>query len=608
MITHFKKDHLVIAGVALGHLLVTTDTSLAQSLNWGGGNLRYGYYDPVELALFRIIPVVVSTALGFGLGWFLSPHAKELRRFLLLGAAALAGFVILVDNGFWGWGLSGLATLMGFFFGLGYWLSGVIAALAETPITFGSAKWADIEEMDEKGLFEEGGIRLGTVMNGESEELLSYNGDRHGIIAAPNRSGKGTAAIVPNLLSYEGSMVVVDPKGENAMMTAKHRMEMWQEVHIFAPWDITASTGIAPSRFNPMDMLKADDPDLAENTLLLADAIMVTTGGDNMFWEESSKSRLMGVIGFVATDPDEEGRRDLGRVRDLLMLDKEDTDALNQKMLESQHHFIASAGAQALQQEEKLFSNVIASVQSQTHFLDSPRIRESLSASDFKFEDLKTKPMTINLVLPSDRLKTYDRLLRLLIQQAITVNARNIEKKPAKPVGFILDEMAALGRLTMIEQAYALMAGYGIQLIGVIQDFSQLKRLYGDGWETFISNAGFIQYFGSRDRITSEYFSALCGETTVWNFSSAISTVFSKSFGGNSTSSSNSRSETDTRAAAQRKLIYPDELMRLSGAKQLILVENMNPIIAAKKPWFLDPELRTKGVNLHAEASKKDAE
>jgi type IV secretion system protein VirD4 len=590
--------HLLIAGVAIGYIFVTADEGLAQGV-WGSSNLRYAY-NPFEMAVFRIIPVVLSTALGFGLGWFLSPHAKELRRLILLATAALGVIVILFNNGFWGWGLSGLATLMGFFFGLGYWLSGVVAALAETPTTFGSAKWADIKEMNEKGLFADGGIRLGTVMDGEGEKLISYNGDRHGLIAAPNRSGKGTSLIVPNLLSYEGSMVIIDPKGENAMMTARHRMAMGQEVHIVDPWGITASTGIAPSRFNTMDLLKSDDPDLAENTLLGVDAAMVTTGGDNMFWEESSKSRLMGVKGLVATDPDEEGQRHLGRVRDLLLLDKEDTDVLNRKMLESPHHFIASAGAQALQQDEKLFSNVIASVQSQTHFLDSPRIRESLSVSDFKFEDLKTKPMTIYLVLPSDRLNTYGRWLRLLIQQAITVNARNIEKKPEKPVVFILDEMAALGKLTMIEQAYGLMAGYGIQLIGVVQDFSQLKRLYGDGWETFISNAGFIQYFGSRDRITSEYFSALCGETTIWNFSSAISSAFSKSFGGTGSSSSNSHSETDTRAAAQRKLIYPDELMRLSGSKQLILIENMNPIIAAKKPWFLDPELRDKGVNLQA--------
>jgi len=122
-----------------------------------------------------------------------------------------------------------------------------------------------------------------------------------------------------------------------------------------------------------------------------------------------------------------------------------------------------SAGARCLQKEERLLANVIASAQAQTHFLDSARIRESLSTSDFKFEDLKTSKVSIFLVLPSDRLHAFSRWLRLLIQQAITVNARNIELKPEKPVLFLLDEMPALGRLAMVEQAYGLMAGFGIQ-------------------------------------------------------------------------------------------------------------------------------------------------
>ncbi len=159
---------------------------------------------------------------------------------------------------------------------------------------------------------------------------------------------------------------------------------------------------------------------------------------------------------------------------------------------------------------------MLASVQSHTHFLESARIRESLATSDFKFEDLKSEPMTIYLILPADRLQTFNRWLRLLIQQAITVNARNISKKPDLPILFLLDEMPTLGRLPSIEQAYGLMAGFGMQLWGIVQDLSQLARVYGEhGWQTFISNSGVIQYFGSRDKMTAEYFSSLCGVTTI---------------------------------------------------------------------------------------------
>ena len=186
------------------------------------------------------------------------------------------------------------------------------------------------------------------------------------------------------------------------------------------------------------------------------------------------------------------------------------------------------------------------------------------------------------------------------MQQAITVNARNIEDKPTKPVLFILDEMPALGRLTMVEQAYGLMAGFGIQLWGITQDLCQLRKVYGEDYESFIGNSGVVAYFGSPDKTSADYFSDLCGVTTVWNFSSAVATAFSSSSGGSGGgSSSRSTTSTDTRAATQRKLAYPDELMRLDQSQQLILIENTNPIMAAKIKWYEVPELAAKGINLH---------
>ena len=226
---------------------------------------------------------------------------------------------------------------------------------------------------------------------------------------------------------------------------------------------------------------------------------------------------------------------------------------------------------------DTLLANVFASAQAHTHFLDSERLRSSLISSSFKFEDLKTKPITIYLVLPADRLNTFSRWLRLLIQQAITVNARNIQIKPKKPVLFVLDEFAALGRLTMVEQAYGLMAGFGMQLWAIVQDLSQLERVYEKGWQSFIANAGMVNYFGSSDQKTAEYFSALCGEQTVWNFGSSVAEAFAMATDANG---KRSRTETTTftsnTSATQRKLAFPDELMRLHPDSQLVFVENIH--------------------------------
>ncbi|MBK1623089.1 type IV secretory system conjugative DNA transfer family protein [Afifella marina] len=566
--------------------------------------LNSGAYTPhndyfPDLTPARFFAIALSGGTGFAIGWFFSPGMRTVRLSILAAAGSLTVLAALSDHGSLGWSLTALASAAAFFGGLGYWAGTAFKALAKLPNTFGSSEWADLDHLLDNNMVGDDGLRLGAFGADAAAHTLTYHGDRHLLTSAPTRSGKGTSAIIPNLLTYEGSMLVIDPKGENALITAKHREAMGQRVFVVDPWLICHAAGLEPARFNPLDWLVNGDVDITENAMLLADALIVPTGEHDQFWVEEARSILQGLILFVATDKSEARNRHLGRVRDLLLLDGEDMRKLFERMLRSPHHIVASTGARCLQKEERLLANVIASAQAQTHFLDSARIRESLSASDFRFEDLKTTPTTIYLVLPSDRLNAFGRWLRLLIQQAITVNARNIEVRPAKPVLFILDEMPALGRLAMVEQAFGLMAGYGFQLWGIVQDLSQLKRIYGDGWETFISNAGVLQYFGSRDTITADYFSALCGVTTVWNFSSAVARVFGSSSGQGGGGSSSSISNTDTTAAAQRKLAYPDELMRLPKSEQLLLIENLNPIIGRKRPWFEDDDLKPLGRNLH---------
>lgn len=570
---------------------------------WGNngmlGPLSSSYYYGIseDIVALRLIMIGLSGAIGFTIGWFMSPSGSRARLFCLSMLGGMVLYLIIVDGGVLGITAHSAAVIAAFVIGLGYWARRFMERITERPTTFGSAAWATYRELYLAGATSLAGFRIGITADrrGQSHPL-SYISDRHMLTIAPNRSGKGTTAIIPNLLTYEGSVVVIDPKGENAMITAEQREQLAQEVHIVDPWSIT---GLKGSCFNPLDWLVPGDVEIGDNAMILVDAIIMALAANDKFWDEEAKALLVGVVIHVAVDPAFEGRRHLGQVRDLLLLEGDELKKLFKAMLQSPHPMVRSTGARCLQKEKKLLANVLASVQAQTHFLDSPHIRESLSRSDFSFEDLKTSPMSVYLVLPSDRLNSHGRWLRLLIQQALTVNARNIEQKPEKSVLFLLDEMPALGKLSMVEQAFGLMAGYGMQIWGICQDASQLKRIYGDGWETFVSNAGMIQYFGSRDNMTAEYFSKLCGVTTVWNFSTAIARALGIT-SGKETSHSETKTQTDTATGTQRKLAYPDELMRLGKDKQLILMENMNPIIAQKRPWFDDPDLKELGKNLHA--------
>lgn len=564
-----------------------------------------------DLVMAKVFQHLIFAILGGLVGLFCSSLFKAFRQMLIIGVVVIGAFLLALAD-------STLGSVAFFVVGaitVPILLKKLIAdaSPAKRNTTFGSAQWADLNHCQDNNLIGREGFNLGVfpAKNGEAFPL-HYAGDRHLLTVAPTRAGKGVSTIIPNLLTYEGSALVIDPKGENAMITAARRGHgdpekgiegMGQKVHVVDPWGIT---GFPSSRFNPLDWLDPDDEDINENAMLLADSIVTPhAGNSDQFWDEEAKALLMGFLLHVALNDNEQPDRSLARVRDIISLDKTSMNDILEEMVYSDNHIVSSAGARTLSKEEKLKSSIISVLQSHTHFLDSPRIRKNLSASNFKFEDLKDSKTTIYLVLPADRLNAFGRWLRILIQQAITVNARNIETKPEKPILFLLDEMAILGRLTMVEQAYGLMAGFGMQLWGIVQDLSQLHRIYGDGWQTFIGNSGVLQYFGSRDLMTAEYFSKLCGVTTIEKTSSSWTSGFS-STSGQSGSTSESSSESTSYDSAQRSLAYPDELMVLRDQREIVFVETSNPISARKVPWFKDERLQRLGVNLHQENEPVD--
>jgi len=553
--------------------------------------------------LFHVWHLVLYGVIGGVFGAFFSQKFKKYRKLVWITVGVLLVAVGVYSS-------DPIAQVVGFLGGfITAWALLRVQALRKAwrDTTFGSAQWADLAHLQEHGLIGNSGLTLGYYQQDGEQVPVHYTSDRHLLTVAPTRSGKGVSAVIPNLLTYEGSALVIDPKGENAMISSARRGKghsglnipgMGQEVHVVDPWGIT---GMPSACFNPLDWLDPANPDIAENALMLADSIVTpreAASTADPFWDNEARALAMGFILFVALDK-EETDRSLARVRDIIVMDGEDFDGIMARMLASPNRIVSSTAARTVNKDPKLRAGVLASLQSHTHFLDSPRIRESLRRSDFKFEDLKTSKMTVYLVLPADRLQTFGRWLRLLVQQAITVNARNVAVKPEKPILFLLDEMAALGRLSAVEQAYSLMAGFGMQLWGIVQDLSQLERIYEKGWETFIGNSGVLQYFGSRDEKTASYFSKLCGVTTImkFSFSNALSWAFSSGGGGGSSSSSSSK--TFTYDVVQRHLAFADELMVMKPDTSLLLVENFNPIGGRKLRWYTDARLKHLGVNLH---------
>lgn len=505
---------------------------------------------------------------------------------------------------------SGVGGFLGFVVGLALILSQVVTVRPPTsiPNVFGSSRWATNVDLALWGLIGKPNDSSGLFL-GEDEKTglpIVYDGDMHALTVAPTRTGKGASAIIPNLLRSNSSILVIDPKGENARRTAAKRIEMGQKVYVVDPWGISAQAdqfgeGIDPELlcgFDPLAFLDPHDPDLVSDAMLLAESLIVPSSQEP-FWTDEAKALVHGFILYVITEDEEAENRTLARVRDIMSLPMAMPDETNKvgtldeiiiKMSVSDHLVVRQAAARLAQKAEKEFAGVMSSAQSNTHFLDSPKIRDSLSESSFRFADLKTAPegVTVYLVLPLDRLQTFHRWLRLIITAALIDLTRTPIQPGKPPVRAILDEFAALGNLKLIETAYGTMAGLGVQLWVLTQDLSQLMKLYGEkSWQTFVSNAGVLQYFGSRDYETAKYAEHLCGMTTMKKRSFSFGKTSGYSSGGSGGGSSSSgSSETTSHDDVSRPLAYADEMMTLRRDLQVLFVENRYPIIAKKRYWF----------------------
>lgn len=481
------------------------------------------------------------------------------------------------------------------------------------PDLHGSSRWATQTHLRQKRYDEGGTIFLGYGM-AENAKGRAYpittNTQKHLLTIAPTRSGKLLAASMPRCLEHRGCLFALDVKsGELSMIAARYRRDvLGHKVVIIDPWDLVCSKlGMTQSGLNVLDWLDAENEDIVEDAMLIADSLVTDRGGKDPYWTDEARALVMGLILYVATTPlvllpTEKRSRDIPQVRRLLNLPPNDfrtmlegkytedgkgnATLVRPGLLQSSNEFVRGAAARILNKAPKEFSGVLSTAQQNTHFLESPKIQRALSHSDFSFEDLEQGKADIFVVLPAARLFTYNRFLRMLLSIAITAVSR-FETKPEPPVYFLMEESAALGRMEVIETAFGLMAGYGMQLHMIVQDLNQLLSLYGDRWQSFIANSGVIQVFGTRDLMTAEYFSRLCGVTTIESLSE-----YSAEMRARLLTDPNFLSREDS--LVSRSLITPDEVMTMNPVSQLLILSHANPVACFKTIYFLDQRYRDK--------------
>lgn len=399
----------------------------------------------------------------------------------------------------------------------------------------------------------------------------------HTLTCAPTGSGKGIGAVIPALLEYPGSMVVLDLKGENYAVTHRARQAMGHDVQVVDPFGVT---GQHSAGFNWLDRLDPHDPDVVAESATLADMVIVPDPKAEQHWDELARNLLQGVMVHVAASMPPE-RRHMGEVRRLLTGSDDNLIELLGEMAVSDAGFgvVSRAANSFIAKADKERSGVLSTAIKHTAFLDDPRIVSTLSRTSFSMADLKRKPMTIYLVMPPARLAAYSRFMRGFVGQALSAITAT-EQKPPAPVIFLLDEFAQLGRMQAVEDAISLVRGYGAFFWLIVQDLSQLKGVY-PRWQTFLANSA-KQFFGTADYDTARYISESIGQKTV-HFSTASS---SSNAGRNGSSYGSSQSE----QYGGRSLLTPDEVMRLGPQRPIVLISGQPPYVLHRLNYLHDPE------------------
>jgi type IV secretion system protein VirD4 len=416
------------------------------------------------------------------------------------------------------------------------------------------------------------------------------NTEKHILIQASTRSGKGVAVIIPRLLLYPGSMFVLDPKGENARATGRRRAELNGKVHYLDPFGIS---GKPKSRFNPLSRFTPHNME-AESKALAAALVLADTRDH---WIAAGQQLLASIIMHVYTSPNiPPEKKDLVTVRRYLL---ERVKPTLKAMVDSEvaGGMLAALAQSFLNTPEKELGSIISTAQRETEILDNPDVAKSLLAAgegdEVDFADWHTGTMTVFLCLAAPKFPVFSRWLRLVLTSALDEMTEKL-RPPPLPVVFMLDELATLGHLSTVENAIGLSAGYGVQIVTVFQDVAQMRDLYKGRWTSFVGNAGVRVLFNLDDFETAEYWSKFIGGRLVETLSTSEDIY--------------GIAEKQSRGEAVRPLLTPDEIMlKFAGGdrrspespggiatmgKMLLLPQGSRPIIADRVPYWEDPTLK----------------
>ena len=438
---------------------------------------------------------------------------------------------------------------------------------------YGDARWAYSSEIRHANLMDAGGILIGK----RGSKYLRNDEPGHITVAAPTRSGKGVGIVIPNLLSWPGSVVVLDIKHENHEITSGFRGKH-QRVFKWSPMD---DEGLSHC-FNPLDMVRQDIGHRISDLQRLAAILLPQPAHADPMWQNEARDLFLGIALFVMDDPDVpssigeiyrtlKSDVDLADVAEFVI--NEHSDQLDPSCRMSLSNFMHKAP----KERSGVKSNLTASL----NLWANPVIDAATAKSDFSIENLRRRPTSIYIGVKQNQLKTMAPLIGLFFQQCVDVLGRELPgPDETNEVMLMIDEFASLGHMEIIENALAFLAGYKIRLVLIVQGLGQLHDLYDKGAENILQNCAVQVYFAANDETTAVYVSKRLGTKTI--------SVRSRSDPGGFNWS------TRTTSHSARDLMLPEQVRQLKETKEIIFKENTRPVMAEKIRYYSDKTFKAR--------------
>jgi len=450
---------------------------------------------------------------------------------------------------------------------------------ARTAATYGSARWATASEVRTAQLMGPDGVVLGRF----GRPYLRHNGPEHVLCFAPTRSGKGVGLVVPTLLTWPGSCIVHDIKGENWNLTSGFRA-LHGRVLVFDP------TNRRSAAYNPLLEVRRGEWEVRD-VQNIADVLVDPEGAleKRNHWEKTSHSLLVGAILHVLYAEED---KTLAGVANFLSDPKRTIEVTLDAMMTTSHlgrsgphPVIASAARELLNKSENERSGVLSTAMSFLGLYRDPVIAQVTRQSDWRISDLVEgrQPASLYLVVPPSDISRTKPLIRLILNQIGRRLTEDLDaQKHRHRLLLMLDEFPALGRLDFFESALAFMAGYGLKSFLIAQSLNQIEKAYGPN-NSILDNCHVRVCFATNDERTARRVSDALGMATELRAM--------KNYAGHRLSPwlghlMVSRQET------ARPLLTPGEVMQLPPDDELVLIAGCSPIRAKKARYFEDERFR----------------